>query len=148
LETRTKNYRTMTRQLEDVRAWTESRHDWLAHWANLHALFPPAGEAYITASGLQTSGAGAISFTVRARDAEVIDRLGDRLREAGYDYKTGRVATESDGPAMYPHSTEMKVFVKSDQEVPLAELTPAPRPADDMSAEVMHNPPRRNRRRR
>lgn len=146
LKDQPREIRALARKVKNVEDWADDRRHWLDHWAHLHGLFPPAELAYVTPSGIQTGSRGSLSFTVRARDSKVIDELGRRLAQAGYEYQPGRVAREDDGLGHYPHSTEMRIYVDPKMSVEVSAVEPADRPADDMAREVFHAPRRRGRR--
>jgi hypothetical protein len=123
----------IARQVKALQQWQDERRDWLAHWAQLSALFPGAQDAYI--SGLKTvevSGEWSLSLVVKARDSKIITDLGDRLAAAGYKFQPGGLTTTPD-PYGYPYSEEVRVFIEPDMELDLAGAKPVARPEDDDS---------------
>ncbi len=120
----------LKKRVEAVREWQDERREWLAHWAYLSALFPSAKDAYVT--GIKTGADGMISFTVHARDSQIITDLGRRLTEAGYQFQPGRLATVSDSHG-YNYTADVRVFIVPEMEVDLHAVKPVPRPADDDS---------------
>ena len=123
----------IAKQVKALQQWQDERRDWLAHWAQLSALFPGAPDAYI--SGLKTSeasGEWSLSFVVKARDSKIITNLGDRLAAAGYKFQPGGLATTPD-PYGYQYSEEVRVFIEPDMELDLSNAKPVSRPADDDS---------------
>jgi hypothetical protein len=123
----------IARQVKALQQWQDERRDWLAHWAQLSALFPGAPDAYI--SGLktaETSGEWSLSFVVKARDSKIITDLGDRLEAAGYKFQPGGLTTTPD-PYGYQYSEELRVFIEPDMELDLGNAKPVDRPADDDS---------------
>ncbi len=123
----------IAKQVKALQQWQDERRDWLAHWAQLSALFPGAPDAYI--SGLKTveaSGEWSLSFVVKARDSKIITDLGDRLAAAGYKFQPGGLTTTSD-PYGYQYSEEVRVFIEPDMDLDLASAKPVARPEDDDS---------------
>ena len=133
-----KKVKAMGKRVEAVDDWLKDSRNWVDHWAYLSSLFPSCQEAYISDIKVSRTD-GSISFTVKARDSEVIAALGARLRDAGYDFKPGQAATGKDRYG-YLHSTEVKVPVPRDMEVNLANVRWPPRPSDDASLEQFLRP--------
>jgi Tfp pilus assembly PilM family ATPase len=115
-----------------IEGWVNSGRGWLDQWAVLSGVFPSCAEVYLTS--LTTNADGSLNFTVKAKTNEAINDLGRRLQAAGYEFKPGQVAVGKDKYG-YGYTTTFKVLVRADMEVKVADLAPAPRPEDDVSAE-------------
>ena len=123
----------IAKQVKALQQWQDERRDWLAHWAQLSAMFPGAPEAYINGlKTVETSGEWSLSFVVKARDSKIITDLGDRLTAACYKFQPGGLTTTPD-PYGYQYSEEVRVFIEPDMELDLGNAKPVERPADDDS---------------
>jgi len=136
-----KKVAALRHRVETIEKWVSAGRHWLDQWAYLTGVFPSCSEAYVT--GLSTNPDASLKVSVRARSNDAINSLGDRLAQAGYDFKPGQITTSKDRYG-YDYSTAVKVMVKPDMQVALADLSPAPRPDDDVSAEHFgrSSPPR------
>lgn len=117
-----------------IEEWQNEALNWLDHWANISAKFPPATEAYITT--LKTNPDGSFAFTVKARASKVITDLSKSLREAGYDVKLGAETVQNDDYD-YRYTTSVRLTVDGDAKIEPAKLQAPPRPSDDGSAELI-----------
>ena len=122
----------LRQRVETIEKWLKAGRDWLDQWAYLSGVFPSCTEAYVTS--LSTNPDASLKFNVRASNNDAINSLGGRLALAGYGFKPGQVTTTKDRYG-YNYSTAVKVMVKPDMQVALADLSPPPRPDDDVSAE-------------
>lgn len=122
----------LAKRVKAMDTWLASSRNWVDQWALLTATFPQASDAYIT--GLRVGSDDAISFTVRARSAEVITDMGRHFTEAGYEYKPGAVTTHDD-PLGYVFTSEVRLVLTPKIKIDLARLTAPPRPADDASGD-------------
>jgi len=138
LKAENKKVTALRERVETIEKWVKGGRNWLDQWAYLTGVFPSCSEAYVTS--LSTNPDASLKFNVRARNNDAINSLGDRLAQAGYDFKPGQVTTSSDRYG-YDYSTALKVMVDADMEVALADLSPPPRPDDDVSAERFGRPP-------
>jgi Tfp pilus assembly PilM family ATPase len=124
---RVKRLRSRVRAL---REWADSRPDWLAHWAHLSVLFPPADAVYAAANpGLRADG-DVIRFTAHASSSDGIAALMARLRRAGYLPQVDRFFT-TDEPR-YPYCADFRVRLDPAIAIDLSSLTAPSRPDDDM----------------
>ncbi len=118
-----------------VEKWTDASRNWLAHWTQISALFPPATEAYITS--MRSSAETSINLALRARTSETITALGERLTEAGYEFRPGPVTTVND-PHGYVYNTTIRVIIDPKMKIDLDAIPAVERPSDDASAEVLN----------
>lgn len=121
-------------RVKAVDEWKNDGHNWLDHWANISAKFPPATEAYITT--LKTNPDGSFTFTVKAVASKVITDLSKSLREGGYDVKLGAETVQNDEFG-YRYTTSVRLAVEPDAKIEPAKLKASPRPIDDGSAEIL-----------
>lgn len=122
----------LAKRVKAMDAWLASSRNWVDQWALLTATFPQATDAYIT--GFRVSTDDAVSFTVRARSAEVITDMGRHFTAAGYEYKPGAVTTHED-PLGYVFMSEVRLVLTPKIKIDLAKLVAPPRPADDASGD-------------
>jgi len=112
-------------------AWLNEPTDWLAHLAHLTATLPGAQEMYV-ASGFQTRADGVVELTLRARSQDVLQEVGERLREAGYVYDPESVPSGDDD---WGYPAVVKAEIRPTPRVKLeAAGEPPARPVDDESA--------------
>ncbi len=126
---------TILTRVRAVEKWTDASRDWLGHWAQISALFPPATEAYITS--MRSSSESSINLSLRARTSETITDLGERLAEAGYEFRPGPVTTVTD-PHGYVYNTTIRIIINPKMKIDVDELPPVQRPADDASAMILN----------
>jgi len=124
-----KRDRAIEKQRDGVEEWVGQHRDYLGHWAQLSCLFPECETTYVTSLKADS---GAMTFTVRATDTEVMADLDRRLVEAAYDSKPSTIMTRPD-PFGYQYGTTLKVIIGPDVTVDLTAVEPAPRPADDIA---------------
>ena len=125
----------LTRRVQAIEAWRETRRSWLDHWAYLSSLFPSCEDVYLTA--LKTNTDGSISLTVHGRSNEAITELGRRLDRAGYKLTPGPIKTSNDTYG-YPYNTSMRVFAPVEMKIDLATTQPVARPIDDSMREEFY----------
>lgn len=124
-----KAVKAMASRVRAVEQWSRGRYDWLDHWANISALFPPATEAFINPrSGLKGS-EGTLTFTVRTKTSGGITDVAERLARAGYKPRISRVTATGEGDYLY--SADMKVAMKANMKIDVSALRAPPRPGDD-----------------
>jgi len=116
--------------------WIGQGHNWLDHWAYISSLLPSARDIYLTK--LSTGQDGAINFTVKATSSEVITELNKKLAQAGYTYKPSQIKSGTDKYG-YIYSTTVRALADKDVNIDLANIKPAPRPADDSTLEQFIN---------
>jgi len=134
-EENTKKVSPLEARHKAVEAWLTNDRKWLAQWARLSSLFPPCTEVYI--KGLRSAtDAGTVTFTLQARESEVITQLNSRLREAGYDVRPGPETT-ADDPWGYNYTTTARVSLPRGMQIDPDSLGSAARPEDDVSAEQL-----------
>jgi len=136
LEKQVRKVRILRKRIEAIDAWVSDGRSWLDHWARLSGLFPGCEKIYITSL---RSSSGALDFTVRARDTEVVGELGNRLDGAGYSSKPGQMTIRTD-PFGYQAGTSLKVFLDAQMEVDVAGIEYPRRPSDDISATTTRPP--------
>ncbi len=134
LQPANKQVKDLEKRVLEIEQWQEAARPWLDHWAKLHAVFPPCTELYTTK--LEVPADGSLQLAVQATETAVIDDLGRRLSEAGYSYKPAPINTVKNDPR-YQISTKVGVLIGPDQEVDLTDLSPEPRPPDDVSLELL-----------
>jgi len=127
-----KKVTALKQRVETIEKWVAAGRDWLHQWAYLTGVFPSCSEAYV--ASLSTNPDASLKVNVKARNNDAINSLGDRLAQAGYDFKPGQVTTSKDRYG-YDYTAAVKVMVKPDMQIALADLSPPPRPDDDASAE-------------
>ena len=134
LDARSRALADYEKRLKAVEDWTESACSWGDHFAHLSALFPSRADAYI--DSLDTaSDSRAVSFTLFARQREVIEDLAGRLTGAGYKISRDTVASRSDPKdPRYIFSVKMKVAIPPGMRLDAATLPASPaasRPGDE-----------------
>jgi len=124
---------TLVSRVNDIDKWVGSSRDWLSHWTQISALFPPAHEAYITTmrAGSDTN----LNITFRARSSDVINGFGERLAEAGYEFRPGQVNPVTD-PYGYVQETSMRIIVDPRMKIDLEAIPPIERPDDGVEAQL------------
>lgn len=127
LAAQTRDLRKLEGQVGDIDDWVNSGCDWLDHLAYVSKLFPPNVDAYT--DGITTKSDGrSIYFTVYTRNREVIDELGRRLMQAGYEFKRREVAATTD--PRYVFSSKVEVVIPAGMKVRLSAGEAASRPHD------------------
>ena len=129
-----KIYRAGRLQAKTIAEWLKGGDDWLEHYAHLSAVLPGSEEIYLTSFSVSRS--GTIRFGVQAKSGEVIARLDANLRTAGYDVRPIAITPGSDKRG-YPFRSTVEVVAAADMEIDLANLSPAKRPEDDASLDVL-----------
>jgi len=132
LKKENKKVTALRQRVETIEKWVGAGRNWLDQWTYLTGVFPSCTEAYVT--GLSTNPDASLKVSLRAKNNDAIDSLGDQLAQAGYDFKPGQVTTSKDRYG-YGYSTAVKVMVKPEMQLALADVSPPPRPDDDASAE-------------
>jgi Tfp pilus assembly PilM family ATPase len=129
----------LAQRVKAVEEWRAESLNWLDHWANISAHFPPAGpnnDAYITA--FRSNPDGSLSLNVKARASKVITDLSKALRESGYDVKLGAETVQNDDYG-YRYVMAVRLAVDPKQKVDIAKLKVERRPYDDGSAEIIRS---------
>ena len=146
LKTQNKQLKTLVKRVDAIDLWVRTGRNWLDHLAQITALLPNCTSAYVVR--FRTQRDNVISFSIRARNSEVIGDLCRRLARAGYKPSAGQLTTGNDPYGLdYPYTTEIKLTVPPDVNVDLGALRPKPRPADDDSANRLTQKPAARRRR-
>jgi len=140
-------------QTRNIEGWTQTRQDWLAHWAFLSDILPDAKSVYIQNLTITSysgeSGAikkngnkgdapvATITFTLRARDREIITALTERLVRAQYQFAPGNIEPCRDDYG-YVNETRVSLTVPVDMNAlkPPSLGLRTIRPFDDASAET------------
>jgi Tfp pilus assembly PilM family ATPase len=125
-----KAYRVVRAQAATVRAWEQANQRWLDHVALLSALLPPSTDLYV--SSVTTGSRNRINLAVKVRSGEILNRVGDTLREAGYEVRPSAITPVSDRHG-YRFQAGVELEVPSTMTVDLAGLEVPARPADDVS---------------
>ncbi|MCD6364271.1 MAG: pilus assembly protein PilM [Planctomycetes bacterium] len=128
-----------------VQDWADQGPTVLDHWALLSSILPPCTELY--ASSIKGGAEAQLILAIRATDDDVITRLGETLRKAGYRHKTARVAT-SENPLGYLYETSVQVIPTDDVKVDLSAGKGPPRPENEASYEERRSYERSSRRNR
>jgi len=138
-------------QATAVENWARGRQDWLAHWAFLSDLLPDAKSVYLQnlsvtpASNVQAKLKGTkdepvatLSFTLRARDREIITDITSLMQDA-YGHTPSGI-DPCDDQFGYMHQTRFSLTVPQDMirlvPPPMSEIPYTYRPEDDGSAET------------
>jgi type IV pilus assembly protein PilM len=127
--TRTRN------QTRAIDQWLKEERRWLDHLAYLSAVLPPSTELYVTS--VSSTPSGAIRMAVQARSGEILARLDQQLREAGYDVKPLAITPSPDKHG-YAFKSTLEVEIPNKLRIDLATI-PAPpaRPDDDGSLDSL-----------
>ncbi|RME92069.1 MAG: hypothetical protein D6766_10740 [Verrucomicrobia bacterium] len=123
-------YRALSVQAATVRQWEQSRTPWLDHLALLSALLPPSPDLYVTS--LSASGGNTLNLSVKVRTGEILNRIGDALREAGYEVKPSAITPVNDRYG-YRFQAGLELAIPAGMSIDLARLEVPERPADDVS---------------
>ena len=78
-------YRAVTQRATVVGDWLRGGRNWLQHYAYLACILPPSEEIYLTS--LSVDSREVIRLSVQARSGEILSRLNQQLRDAGYEVK-------------------------------------------------------------
>lgn len=125
-----RSYRALSAQAATVRQWEQSRTPWLDHLALLSALLPPSPDLYVTS--LSAGGDNTLNLTVKIRTGEILSRIGDVLREAGYKVKPSAITPVTDRYG-YRFQAGLELAIPVGMSIDLAHLEVPERPADDAS---------------
>ena len=150
-------------QAAAVDGWARGRQNWLAHWAYLSDLLPDAKSVYLQnltvspATNVQTKIKGrpdepvaTLSFTLRARDREIItDITKDLMQEASRPTPSYVLTPSGIDPCNdehgYPQQMRFSLTVPQDMikllPPPMSDLPYVYRPEDDGSAEMFGRKP-------
>ena len=123
-------YRLMRLQTMSVEGWVQGARNWLDHYAYLSAILPPSEEVYITS--FTVSGQGTIRLSVQARSGEILAKVGNLLRAAGYQVKPLPFNPGSDKYG-YDFRSSVELVVPPEMKIDLTKVKPPARPADDAS---------------
>ncbi len=141
----------MATRADAIEDWAAGRVNWLEHWSYLAHVLPDARDVYVTsfkASGASRGRAGrsassgqvgVMTFTLKARDAGLIDRVEYKLGQIdGYAVAPGPQSSDATDAfdLGYIHDTTVKVQIGRKATIELTDPPPG-RPADDASAEVL-----------
>ena len=120
-------------RIKKLDSWVGGSREWLDQWAYLSGVFPPCTEVYVTS--LISNNDGSIGVDVRANSSVALNELGKSLSGAGYNFKPGKIITNSSEPYGYRYAESVTVVVKPDMKVDLEDLPMPVRPENDVSAE-------------
>ncbi|HKQ49603.1 MAG TPA: pilus assembly protein PilM [Phycisphaerae bacterium] len=133
-------------QVEALEAWVDSQQTWPEVLVALTEVFPPEKEAYVTRIDLDTrpvpkskthARASTVKLKFRTASLGTVNRLNDRLQEAGFQNVKPGKETPSPGPDGYSYETEIDADVppRSELHAREAEKIEAP-PAENKSEDA------------
>ena len=103
-------YRRMILQAGSVDEWLRGGRDWLDHCAYLTAILPPSEDVYVTSFTVASQ--GSIRLAVQAQSGEILARLDQKLRAAGYDVKPLAITPGADRFG-YEFRSSVELIVRS-----------------------------------
>lgn len=116
------------KRVDAIDDWVDGQRPWLAHWALLSSLLPPADQAYIGV--MATSASGVISFDIHVTSDQALADMRKRLEDAGYEVRTGQVQRDQ-GRFGYIYNAKVDVIPGPKQKIDVGSIKLASRPADD-----------------
>lgn len=123
-------YRKTLQQAGTVEEWLAADRDWTDLYAHLSAILPPAEDLYL--KSFTVTGQGSIRLGVQARSGEIIARLDQKLRSAGYDVRPVAITPGSDRFG-YDFASTVEFVLPRKLKIDLPNLKTPPRPPDDAS---------------
>lgn len=123
-------YRRMTLQATSVDEWIKGGRDWLAHYAYLSAILPSSEEVYVTSFSVASQ--GTLRLAVQARSGEILAKLDQKLRTAGYDVKPLPITPGADRFG-YEFRSNVELIPTPRLKIDLSRTKPEARPSDDGS---------------
>ena len=129
-KTKQPTYLKMIRQATTVTDWIQGGRNWLEHYAHLSALLPPAEEIYITS--FSVNGSGGMHVSLQARSGEILAKLDQQLRAAGYSSKPLPITPGADRFG-YEFRSSVELIAPDKMKVDLTKQKTPGRPADDAS---------------
>jgi hypothetical protein len=123
-------YRRMTLQAGSVDEWIKGSRDWLAHYAYVSAILPPSEEVYVTSFSVASQ--GTIRLAVQAQSGDILAKLDQKLRAAGYDVKPLPISPGADRFG-YEFRSNVELIPTPKLKIDLSRTKPAARPSDDGS---------------
>ena len=131
LEDKRREFRDTERAHEALQAWQDRHQPWLDHLGYLSAILPGSEDLYVTQVATGTT--GAVRMGVQARDTQTLNRIDQRLREAGYALRPMAVTPGGDRYG-YPFRATVELSPGPEfNGVDLSAHQPPARPADDAS---------------
>jgi len=123
-------YRKTLQQAATVEEWLAGDRDWTDLYAHLSAVLPPAEDLYL--KSFTVTGQGSIRIGIQARSGEIIARLDQKLRAAGYDVRPVAITPGSDRFG-YDFASTVEFVLPKKLRIDLPSLKTPPRPSDDAS---------------
>lgn len=123
-------YRRMSLQAGSVDEWIKGSRDWLAHYAYISAILPPSEEVYVTSFSVASQ--GTLRIAVQAQSGEILAKLDQKLRAAGYDVKPLPITPGADRFG-YEFRSNVELIPTPKLKIDLSRSKPAARPSDDGS---------------
>lgn len=123
-------YRRMILQAGAVDDWLKGGRDWLDHYAYLTAILPSSEDVYVTS--FTVSAQGSIRLAVQAQSGEILAKLDQKLRAAGYDVKPLAISPGADRFG-YEFRSNVELIPTPRLKIDLSRAKPPARPSDDGS---------------
>lgn len=123
-------YRRMILQAGAIDDWLKGGRDWLDHYAYLTAILPPSEDVYVTS--FTVSAQGSIRLAVQAQSGEILAKLDQKLRAAGYDVKPLAITPGADRFG-YEFRSNVELIPTPRLKIDLSRAKPPARPSDDGS---------------
>jgi Tfp pilus assembly PilM family ATPase len=123
-------YRRMILQSGSVEEWIKGGRDWLAHYAYITAILPPSEDVYV--SSFTVAGQGNIRLAVQAQSGEILAKLDQKFRAAGYDVKPLPITPAADRFG-YEFRSNVELTPTARLKIDLMRAKPPARPSDDAS---------------
>ena len=101
-------YKRMQLQVAGIRDWRNLGRNWLDEYVCLTTNMPPQKEVYL--SSLSLSSQGIVRMSVLAKSGEILARLEEQLRTAGYQVKPLAITPGTD-KAGYPFRSSVEVIL-------------------------------------
>jgi len=123
-------YKRMQLQVKTIREWQDLERNWLGEYLSLSTNLPPREEVYL--SSLSFNSQGVVRMSVLARSGEILARLEEQLRKAGYQVKPLAITPGAD-KAGYHFRSNIEVVLPDRSAAPMppaAASTQPDKPAD------------------
>jgi hypothetical protein len=123
-----KKTRPFIKRVEEIEEWEAQGVDWLDQFARINGLVPGPVDVY---TGTMSTGKDYVRFTVRTRQASVLDKIVEGLQKAEYDVRTDKVEPGDEDQFGYDCKATLMVYLKPGADVSLKGIEIPPRPEDD-----------------
>ena len=130
IEKQTPIFRRLIQQSRVVEGWTTGGRSWLAHYAFLSSILPPAEELYVHSFAVNPN--GTLRLMVQAQSGETLARMEKGLRDAGYEVRPVAITPGADRYG-YNFRSGVELVIPARLKVDLAKIAAASRPEDDAS---------------